>query len=107
MSGKAKASAGEPEVVSILAASGSEWLPADELRAAAVEAVASGQNVEVRLEGLEYLDATALQVLLALRKQLAVGGKTLELSKVSDGLRKWFVLAGAEESLFAPIAEAK
>ena len=79
-----------------------EWMAADEFRALALEAVESGNDVQLQLEGLDRLDTSALQILLALDGQLRAAGRKLELRQVSARLREWFALAGAEEQFFSP-----
>ncbi|HEX3661415.1 MAG TPA: STAS domain-containing protein [Acidobacteriaceae bacterium] len=51
------------------------------------------------LSGLEHLDASALQVLLAIRAEQHRRDGTLRLTNASGNLRKWFEYAGAAELL--------
>jgi anti-anti-sigma regulatory factor len=54
-------------------------------------------DVTVNLNNLDHLDASALQVLLALAAEQAKRGRILELANASAHLRQWFEFAGAAE----------
>ena len=71
-----------------------EWLPPEELRAIALSAVDTDGNLTVNLEGVEHLDASALQMLLALAAERKKRGKGLRLANVSLALSRWFEYAG-------------
>lgn len=51
------------------------------------------------LSGLEHLDASALQVLLAIRAEQERRGAKLRMTGVCESLRKWFDYAGASDLL--------
>jgi anti-anti-sigma factor len=74
-----------------------DWIPVDELCASALAAVSAGNDVSINLDRVEHLDASALQVLLALNAEQKRQGRNLELSKVSPHLRQWFDYAGAAD----------
>jgi anti-anti-sigma regulatory factor len=76
-----------------------EWLPPEELRAAALSAVDTDGNLTVNLEGVEHLDATSLQILLALAAERKKRGKGLRLANASLALSRWFEYAGGRTSL--------
>lgn len=78
-----------------------DWMPADELREAALASVTQGKNVVLELDGIDHLDASALQILLALDLELKKRKRTLRLEKASAHLREWFDFAGADERFFA------
>jgi anti-anti-sigma factor len=71
-----------------------EWLPSEELRALALSAVDTDGNLTVNLEGVEHLDASALQMLLALAVERKKRGKGLRLANASLALSRWFEYAG-------------
>jgi anti-anti-sigma regulatory factor len=71
-----------------------EWLPPEELRAISLSAVDTDGNLTVNLEGVEHLDASALQILLALAAERKKRGKGLRLANASLALSRWFEYAG-------------
>ena len=75
-------------------------MPVEELRDAVLAAVAAGHDVTLNLDGIEHLDASALQILLALETEQKRRGGRLELGNVSQHLRHWFEYAGATEHFF-------
>jgi anti-anti-sigma factor len=77
-----------------------EWMPAEELWEAALAALVEGKDVTVDLDRVDHLDASALQILLALDVELKNGGHKLRLKKASERLRKWFDFAGVDEEFF-------
>jgi len=76
-----------------------EWLGVDELRAAGLAAIAEGRDVTVNLSQVDYLDASALQLLLALGREQKKLERQLHLTSASAHLRQWFEWAGAVEML--------
>lgn len=77
-----------------------DWMPAEELHASAVAAASSGKNVTLNLDRINHLDASALQILLALDADLKQRGRNLKLAKASPQLLKWFEFAGADNHFF-------
>ena len=77
----------------------------EDLREEALAALEADNNVIVHLDRLDHLDASSLQILLALDMEQKKRGKTLQLANPSAQLRKWFELAGAAEYFFADGAE--
>lgn len=67
---------------------------AREFYTAAGAALARGTDVAVRCEGAEYLDASAIQILLCLGRELVGRGKRFDLAGVSPELGEWLRLAG-------------
>ena len=77
-----------------------EWMPVEDLLQAARTAAAAGQDVNLNLDKIDHLDASALQVLLALEAEYKKRGRIVELAHVSPSLRQWFEYAGATEKFF-------
>ena len=94
-----------PEPACIEVDRSGEWMPAEELVEAAQAALAAGNGVRVHLGALDHLDASALQILLALGAEQKRRGKPLQLANASGSLRRWFELAGAAEDFFADGAD--
>jgi ABC-type transporter Mla MlaB component len=78
-------------------------MPAEELRAAALEALSQDRDVELNLGEVDHLDASALQILLALDREQKQRGHRLEVEQVSAHMREWFAYAGAAEELRLPV----
>lgn len=72
-----------------------EWMPADELREAALAALLHGDDVTIDVDRIDHLDASALQILLALDSELKRRKQNLHIEKASPQLFKWFQFAGA------------
>ena len=72
-----------------------DWMPAEELRDAALVALEAAGDVTVNLANLDHLDASALQILLALDAEQKRRGRNLELVNASTHLVQWFHYAGA------------
>lgn len=69
-------------------------MPAEELRDAALGALEAGGDVTANLAKVDHLDASALQILLALDAEQKKKGRKLKLENASPRLRQWFDLAG-------------
>jgi ABC-type transporter Mla MlaB component len=95
------------EPVSIEVERSGEWMPAEELRDAAVELLSEGKDIAVNLDRIDHLDASALQILLALEAEQNKQGRKLELVKASPHLRSWFEFAGADDHFFQERAEER
>ncbi len=79
-----------------------EWLPRDEFFAELLECSTRSVDVVVDLFGIEYLDASSLQMLLALKVSLKSRSHALSITHASPGLMCWFEYAGAvKEFIFA------
>jgi len=89
----------DKERVSIDIARSRDWMPAEELRETALTAIEANQDITLNLEGLEYLDASSLQILLAFDKEQKKRGRHLNLANISPNLRQWFEYSGAAEFL--------
>jgi ABC-type transporter Mla MlaB component len=90
----------QAEQILIEAERSGDWMPVEELREAALAAVQSGNDVTVNLDRINHLDASALQILLALGAEQKKLGYKLELANVSTNLRQWFEYAGATDQFF-------
>lgn len=75
-------------------------MPVEELRESSLAALKEGGDVAINLAGVDHLDASALQILLALDSEQKRRGQKLELTNASPNLRQWFDYAGAAEQLF-------
>lgn len=80
-------------------------MPAEDLRVAAQAALARGADVTVNLYKVDHLDASALQILLALETEQKRRGQNLQLANASEHLRQWFGFAGVADRF--SIAERK
>jgi len=84
-----------------------DWMPAEELRVAALSAVEAANDATLHLGGINHLDASALQILLALDAEQKRCGRRLEVANVSPQLRQWFEYAGAAEQFFLDGVKAR
>jgi anti-anti-sigma factor len=69
-------------------------MPSEELRDAAMAALDAGGDIALNLDKIDHLDASALQVLLALDLEQKRRGQNLKLAHPSPELQKWFEFAG-------------
>ena len=81
-----------------------DWMPVEELREAALKVLGEGKDVTLNLKSLDHLDASALQILLALEIEQKKQGRQLHLPNVSAHLRQWFDYSGAVDQ-FVLIAQ--
>ena len=63
-------------------------------------AVEAGSDVTLHLGGIDHLDASALQIVLALDAEQEEQGRHLHLANASAHLREWFEYAGVAEHFF-------
>jgi anti-anti-sigma regulatory factor len=84
---------------------GGEWLPGEELRAKALEVCANNTDVLLNVAEIDHLDASALQILLAVDQDRREKGRHVFLENASPQLRQWFRYAGAPDHLFSPPSE--
>ena len=61
------------ERISIYVDRSGDWMPAEELRAAALDALSQEKDVVLNLGNVDHLDASALQILLALEREQKAG----------------------------------
>jgi len=87
------------EPISIDIECSGDWIPAEQLRDAAMAALAESREVIVNLGKVDHLDASALQILLALDAEQKRQGRHLQLANASSHLRQWFDYAGAADHL--------
>jgi anti-anti-sigma regulatory factor len=78
-----------------------EWLEPAEFLAVALSAVQADGDMTVNLQGVDHLDASALQILLALAAERKKRGKGLCLANASAALSHWFEYAGGRENISA------
>lgn len=79
-----------------------QWMEAADLRGWAGDRLAADEPQAVLVldvSGADHLDASALQVLLAIRAEQQRRGGVLQLVKPSEPLRRWFDYAGAADLL--------
>jgi hypothetical protein len=77
-----------------------QWMEASALRQWAMEQLNGSEpprELVIDLEGLEHLDASALQVLMALRAEQTRRDGILRFEHASASLQPWFAWAGAAE----------
>ncbi len=86
-------------------ARGGDWLPLEELRAVALSAAGERGGVTLNLEGVDHLDASVLQILLALAAERKKRGGALRLANVSPPLSRWFEYAGGGRAGFHGMGE--
>lgn len=72
-----------------------EWLPREEFYAEALRLSAGNADVVVDLDGVDYLDASSLQMLLALDAGQKSRTHGFVLKNASPALLCWFEYAGA------------
>ena len=77
-----------------------EWMPSEELRDIAMTALAASTDIRVNVERIDHLDASAMQILLAIEAKQKNSGQLLELVNSSPKLREWFEISGAADHFF-------
>ena len=65
----------------------------------ALSAAGADGHLSVNLQAVDYLDASALQILLALAVERKKRGKGLRLTDTSLALSRWFEYAGGRENI--------
>jgi anti-anti-sigma factor len=76
-----------------------DWLPPQEFRTIALSAAETEGDLTVSLQAVDHLDASALQILLALAAERKKRGKGLRLADTSPALSRWFEYAGGRENV--------
>jgi anti-anti-sigma factor len=79
---------------------------AEELHHQAMDLVESGKNVVIELGQTERLDASALQVLLAMRQDLVRRGRSFSMAGYGPEIRNYLERAGVSGDLTVPASEA-
>jgi anti-anti-sigma factor len=72
---------------------------AADLRQAALALLEGGEDVAVHCENLERLDTAALQILLALKKELEQRGRKLRMAELGSEPARFVGLAGLTSQL--------
>jgi anti-anti-sigma factor len=85
------------EPISIDIECSGDWMPAEQLRDTAMATLAESREVIINLGKVDHLDASALQILLALDVEQKKQGRHLRLVNASAHLRQWFDYAGAAD----------
>jgi anti-anti-sigma factor len=81
------------------------WMPPEDLRDAVLAALFARTDVALNLQGIDHLDASALQILLALDAEQHQRFHKLQLTNASPRLRQWFEFAGVADLLIPDRAE--
>lgn len=82
-----------------------QWMDPSELRQWAIEQLTTPSsdqaphNLILDLSGVDHLDSSALQILLAVSAEEKQRGGSLHLVNPSESLRRWFDYAGAASLL--------
>jgi anti-anti-sigma regulatory factor len=74
-----------------------DWMVVEDLRGAALAALKLANDVTINLGRLDHLDASSLQILLALDAEQKKRGKNLQLANASLQLAQWFEFAGTAD----------
>ena len=74
-----------------------DWMPAEELRETALAALEASYDMTLNLDRIDHLDASAMQILLALDMEQKNRGQHLHLVNASPQLQQWFEFSGAAE----------
>jgi len=75
-------------------------MPAEELREAARQVLAEGKDIALNFHDVNHLDASLLQILLALQAEQTKQQRRVDLLNVSPSLRQWFDYSGATDNFF-------
>ncbi|MGA8938635.1 MAG: STAS domain-containing protein [Acidobacteriaceae bacterium] len=74
-----------------------EWIAAADLKETSLGALKEGKELIFNLSNVSHLDASALQILLAVDIEQKKQGRHLHLANVSTDLSPWFQHAGSME----------
>jgi anti-anti-sigma factor len=100
---KSQAKPAAAAAMTLHAARSGQWMEAEAMRRWALEQLErppeATREIVVDLSGIEHLDASALQILLAIAAGQRGRDGALRLAHGSAGLRRWFEFAGAQELL--------
>ena len=84
----------------LVAQNSGQWLPAEDLKEMALKALAESRDISLDLSQIDHLDASALQILLALDLECKRAERVLHIENASPVLRQWFEYSGAVAALF-------
>ena len=76
-----------------------DWMPAEELNAAVLAATEGNSDLTLKIDPIDHLDESAMQILLPLRVEQMRRGQQLHLVNASPQLLRWFQLSGAADHL--------
>lgn len=74
-----------------------EWTEAEALKQNALRSLETGKSLTLDLSDLSHLDASALQILLAIQREQKTAGRQFNIANSSPELTAWFDLAGATD----------
>jgi anti-anti-sigma regulatory factor len=77
-----------------------DWMPAEELLATAQTALDEDKDVSFNLDRIDHLDASALQIMLALEAEQKKRNRHLLIVNASPNLQHWFEYSGATGHFF-------
>lgn len=77
-------------------ACGTDWVSAEQLRLNALALLESNTDITIDFTGVDSLDTTTLQILIALEVEQERKDLALSTTGVSAELRHWFSYAGAD-----------
>jgi anti-anti-sigma regulatory factor len=77
-----------------------DWMPIDDMMKTALSALKQDKELTLNLNNIDHLDASALQVLLAIDVEGRSRGRHLDIVNASQDLRRWFEYSGAAAQFF-------
>jgi anti-anti-sigma factor len=77
-----------------------DWMPVDDMMKTALSALEQEKELTLNLNNIDHLDASALQVLLALDMEEKNRGRHLQIVNASQRLRQWFEYSGTAAYFF-------
>ena len=89
-----------PERVVIDVERSGDWMPVEDMMKTALSAIEQKKQLTLNLNNIDHLDASALQVLLALDTEEKNRGGHLDLINASHSLRQWFEYSGTAAHFF-------
>ena len=89
-----------PERVVIDVEQSGDWMPVADMMKTALDVLEQDKDVTLNVNNIDHLDASALQVLLALDAAGKNRGRHLDLINASQNLRQWFEYSGTADQFF-------
>jgi len=75
-------------------------MPVDDMMKTALSVIEQENELTLNLNNIDHLDASALQVILALDVEQKNRGRHLDLINASHNLRQWFEYSGTAAHFF-------